>query len=77
MGVFQVLYLVCWLFTALVLALCVTPVSLPGCFEDEHSVLINQTVRPVLGQVRQASKELSEVHTVLTEVALHSFYTLV
>ncbi len=44
------------LFTALVVALCVTPVSLAECFEDEHSVLINQTVRPMPGQVRQVLK---------------------
>lgn len=52
-------------FTELVLALHVTPVSLVWYFEDEESVLINQTVRPLLGQVRWASKELSDIYTVL------------
>lgn len=51
-----------------------------GYFEDEDSVLINQTVRPALGPVRLASMELSDIHMVLIEVTkvnLHSFYTLV
>lgn len=65
------------LFTALVLALCVTPVSLVGRFEEERSVLINHTERPTFDQVRQASKELSGIHMVLIEVSWHSFYTRV
>lgn len=57
------------LFTTLVLALWVTPVSLVEYFEGEHSVLINHTLSPTLGQVRQPSKELSDIHMVLIEVS--------
>lgn len=49
--------------------------TLTGYFEDEHIVLINQAVRPMLGQVTQASKELSDSNMVVIEVALHGFYT--
>ena len=52
------------------------PMTLAGHFEDEHIVLINQSVRPSLVQITQGSKELSGSDMVLIEVTLHSFYTL-
>lgn len=57
------------LFTALVVALCVTSAGSAGHFEDEHSVLINSAVSLTLGLVRQALKELSGDHMQLIEVA--------